>query len=112
MPRLLYPQGKDPGTYWTGGWVGPTVSLDAVVRRKNTCLCWESNSRHPAHSLIIMLTQLKISPSSLSKLTATLGKTQMTKMKLLLLLQLLLFLLLLSPPPPGDIMSKLTSSQK
>jgi hypothetical protein len=27
--------GKDPGTHWTEGWVGPTASMDAVVKAKN-----------------------------------------------------------------------------
>jgi hypothetical protein len=27
-PTALYPRGKDPGTHWTGGWVGPRAHLD------------------------------------------------------------------------------------
>jgi hypothetical protein len=27
-PAALYPQGKDPGTHCTGGWVGPRAGLD------------------------------------------------------------------------------------
>jgi hypothetical protein len=34
-PRLLYPQGKSPGTHWIGGWVGPTTVLDEVMEKKN-----------------------------------------------------------------------------
>jgi hypothetical protein len=33
-PRLLYPQGKYPGTHCIGGWVGPRDSLDMVWKRK------------------------------------------------------------------------------
>jgi len=29
-----YPWGKDLGTHWTGGWVGPRASLDMAVGRK------------------------------------------------------------------------------
>jgi hypothetical protein len=28
------PRERAPGTHWTGGWVGPRVVLDAVVKRK------------------------------------------------------------------------------
>jgi hypothetical protein len=28
------PSGKNPGTHWIGGWVGPRAGLDAVVKRK------------------------------------------------------------------------------
>jgi hypothetical protein len=28
----LPPEGKVSGTHWTGGWVGPRVSLDAVEK--------------------------------------------------------------------------------
>jgi hypothetical protein len=31
---LLYPQGKNVVTYWTGGWVGPRAGMNAVVKRK------------------------------------------------------------------------------
>jgi hypothetical protein len=33
-PAALYPRGKDPGTHWTGGWVGPRAGLDTEVREK------------------------------------------------------------------------------
>jgi hypothetical protein len=32
--QQLYSQGKNPGTNWIGGWVGPRADLDAVVKRK------------------------------------------------------------------------------
>jgi hypothetical protein len=35
----LYPQRKDPGTRWLGGWVGPRAGLDAEARGKILCLC-------------------------------------------------------------------------
>jgi hypothetical protein len=28
-PAALYPRGKDPGTNWRGGWVGPRADLNA-----------------------------------------------------------------------------------
>jgi hypothetical protein len=28
VPAMLYLQGKEPGTHWTGGWVGLRVCLD------------------------------------------------------------------------------------
>jgi hypothetical protein len=34
MPRLLYPQGKSPGTYRIGGWVGPRVDVDSAEKRE------------------------------------------------------------------------------
>jgi hypothetical protein len=34
MPKSLYLRGKAPGTHWTGGWVGSSVSLDNVERKK------------------------------------------------------------------------------
>jgi hypothetical protein len=33
-PAALYLRGKDPGTHWTGGWVGPRAGLDAEAGRK------------------------------------------------------------------------------
>jgi hypothetical protein len=34
MPRPLNLRGNSPRTRWTGGWLGPSVDLDAVARRK------------------------------------------------------------------------------
>jgi len=42
---------RAPGTRWTGGWVGPTVGLDAVAKR-NPCPCRESNPCPQASSLV------------------------------------------------------------
>jgi len=33
-PGRFAPREKAPGTHWIGGWVGPSVVLDAVVKRK------------------------------------------------------------------------------
>jgi hypothetical protein len=34
---------RDAGLQWTGGWVDPRSSLNAVEKRKFSCLCWELN---------------------------------------------------------------------
>jgi hypothetical protein len=31
--------GNDPGTHWTGGWVGIRAGVDTEVRERNLCLC-------------------------------------------------------------------------
>jgi hypothetical protein len=33
-PAALYPPGKDPGTHWRGGWVGPRAGLYIEARGK------------------------------------------------------------------------------
>jgi hypothetical protein len=33
-PSRFIPRERDPGTHWTGGWVGPRAILDMVVKRK------------------------------------------------------------------------------
>jgi hypothetical protein len=33
-PAALYPLGKNPGTHWIGGWMGPRAGLDAGARIK------------------------------------------------------------------------------
>jgi hypothetical protein len=30
LGRFNLPQGKTPGTFWRGGWVGPRTGLDTV----------------------------------------------------------------------------------
>jgi hypothetical protein len=35
-PGRVLPRGKDPGTHWTGGWVGPRTGLDTEVRGKSS----------------------------------------------------------------------------
>jgi len=37
---------------------GSQAGLDAVMKRKNPCLCWESNPSHPVHSSITVLTEI------------------------------------------------------
>jgi hypothetical protein len=46
-PAALYPWGKDPGTHYTGGWVGLGTGLDAEARGKIFCLCRGSNPDRP-----------------------------------------------------------------
>jgi hypothetical protein len=56
-PRRFRPGERAPGTHWIGGWVGPTVDLDAVTRKiPNSCR--ESNPGRPARSLVAILTGL------------------------------------------------------
>jgi hypothetical protein len=44
-PGRFTPRERDPGTHWIGGWVGLRAVLDAVVKRKITSPCRESNLR-------------------------------------------------------------------
>jgi hypothetical protein len=37
------PKEKDPGTHWIGDWVGPSASLDTVLKRKIPSPRRESN---------------------------------------------------------------------
>jgi hypothetical protein len=46
-PAALYPRGKDPGTHWRGGWVGPRAGLDTEDRGKIRCPCQGSNPDRP-----------------------------------------------------------------
>jgi hypothetical protein len=39
------PKETAPSTHWIGGWVGPRVVLDAVVKRKIPTSCRKSNPR-------------------------------------------------------------------
>jgi hypothetical protein len=34
---------RAPGTHWIGGWVDPRDGLEAIEKRKTSCLWWESN---------------------------------------------------------------------
>jgi hypothetical protein len=45
--QQLYPQERDPGTHWIGGWVGPRDVLEAVVKRKIPSPRREPNPRTP-----------------------------------------------------------------
>jgi hypothetical protein len=44
-PGRFTPRERAPGTHWIGGWVGPRVVLDAVVKRKIPSPRRESNPR-------------------------------------------------------------------
>jgi hypothetical protein len=71
-PRLLYPQGKTPGTHWIGGWVGPRAVLDAVVKRKIPSLRRQLNSYADNFEFYWCSLQpfvIRTSSSSLSHLT-------------------------------------------
>jgi hypothetical protein len=62
---MLYPQGRDPGTHWTGGWVGPRTSLDTEARGKILFLCWGSNPNRPAIQSVVRHYADWATPSSL-----------------------------------------------
>jgi hypothetical protein len=49
-PGRALPRGKNPGTRWTGGWVGFRAGLDAGARRKILCLCRRLNPGRPVRS--------------------------------------------------------------
>jgi hypothetical protein len=36
-PAALYSRGNNPGTYWTGGWVGPRACLDTEATEQMFC---------------------------------------------------------------------------
>jgi hypothetical protein len=42
--------GKDPGTHWTGGWLGSRACLDTETRRKILCLCLGLKLGRPVRS--------------------------------------------------------------
>jgi hypothetical protein len=53
---------RTPGIHWIGGWVGPRVCLDAVVKRK-MCFhytCQDLNPVRPASNLVSILTELVV----------------------------------------------------
>jgi hypothetical protein len=49
-PGRFSPGERSRLTHCIGGYVGPRASLDAVAKRKKSCLCRESNPGHPVHS--------------------------------------------------------------
>ena len=55
-PSYSVPGVKVPSTHLIGGWVGPTIGLDALVT-KISCLCQEMkyDACHPANSLATIL---------------------------------------------------------
>jgi len=46
-PGRFTPRERDPGTHWKGGWVGPGIILDMVVKRKIPSPCQELNPGTP-----------------------------------------------------------------
>jgi hypothetical protein len=46
-PGRALPHGKDPGTHYTGGWVGLKAGLDTEARGKILCPCRGSNPDRP-----------------------------------------------------------------
>jgi hypothetical protein len=46
-PAAFNPPGKDSGTHWTGGWVGPRAGLDAEATGKILCPRRGSNTGRP-----------------------------------------------------------------
>jgi len=44
MPWPPYPQGRDHGTHWTGGWVDLRAGLDMLMRKIPSC-CGEMNCK-------------------------------------------------------------------
>jgi hypothetical protein len=46
-PGRFTPRKRAPGTHWIGGWVGPKVGPDAVVKRKIPSPRRESNPKIP-----------------------------------------------------------------
>jgi hypothetical protein len=61
------PWGKSPGTHWTGGWVGPRASLDAVEKRKISC--------HARNQIPVIKPVAITILTELSQLTSQLQKT-------------------------------------
>jgi hypothetical protein len=45
LPGRFTPRERASGSHWIGAWLGPRASLDAVVKRKITSPCGESNPR-------------------------------------------------------------------
>jgi len=54
-PQLFYPRGRAPGIHMIGGQVGPSTNSDVVQEKTFHYPCLESNSNHPAHSLVTTL---------------------------------------------------------
>jgi hypothetical protein len=44
-PGRFTPRERSPSTHWIGGWMGPRVALDTVVKRKIPSSLRESNPR-------------------------------------------------------------------
>jgi hypothetical protein len=63
--RLLYPQGRAPGTNWIGGWVGTGAGLDGLVIEP-----W---------SLIVPLYRIHCSGSQIEKRVEEIGEYTLPK---------------------------------
>jgi len=50
----LFPD-NNPGTHWTGGWVGPTASLDVLEKRNSLPPASIQTTNHPVCSLVSIL---------------------------------------------------------
>jgi len=57
-PGRFTPGERAPGAHIIGGWVGHTVSLEAVAMRNNSLSCWEYNPGRPPRSSVTKLTEL------------------------------------------------------
>jgi hypothetical protein len=55
MPRLLYPRDKRPQYPLDRGWLDPRGELEAVEKRKASCLCSESNPDSSVVQLVITM---------------------------------------------------------
>jgi hypothetical protein len=51
-PAALYPPGENPGTYFTGGWVGPRAGLDGRGKSPVPTVI-RSRGRPPRSSVVI-----------------------------------------------------------
>jgi len=58
-PGRFTPGETDPGTHLIGFWLDSRAGLDAMQKRKNPCLCRESNPGRPARNLVTILTELQ-----------------------------------------------------
>lgn len=47
--------GKDTGTYWVGGWVGPRAILD-ILEKDSRAITGIRTPDHPAHDPVPILT--------------------------------------------------------
>jgi hypothetical protein len=54
------PRESTAAIHCIGGWVDPRNSLNAVAKRKCSCLCRESNTGSPARRLAATLTELSL----------------------------------------------------
>jgi hypothetical protein len=54
-PTRISPGAKTPGTYWSGGWVGPRAGLNTEAIGKSFCLCRGSNPDRPVVQSVVRL---------------------------------------------------------